>query len=66
MTTAQPDNAGDLPEEAAARLVTIRRQLPPAWRVARTYQDAGGGWVAELTDESGQLMAQVALFAHPS
>ena len=53
MTAQQPDPTGDLPPEAAARLAAIRRQLPPAWRVARTYQDADGAWVAELTDENG-------------
>ena len=30
--------------------------------MARIWQDAGGGWVAELADETGQVMAQVALF----
>jgi hypothetical protein len=61
MTAKHSESAGDLPEEAAARLAMIRRQLPDGWRVARTYQDAGGSWVAELVDESGQVMAQVAL-----
>jgi hypothetical protein len=62
MTTPQPDPAGDLPPAAAAELARIRSGLPSGWAVARTWQDVGGGWVAEVTDQSGQLVAQVALF----
>ena len=59
MTTPQPSPAGDLPLEAAARLAAIRRGLPAGWAVARIWPGAGGGWVAGLADESGQVMAQV-------
>ena len=62
MTTPQPKNASDLPPEAAQRLTAILGQLPAGWTVARIRPDAGGCWVAEVTDESGQVMAQVALF----
>ena len=61
MTTPQPDPAGDLPPAAAAELARIRRGLPSGWAVARIQPDAGG-WVAELRDETGQAVAQVALF----
>lgn len=61
MTTPQPDPAGDLPPAAAAELARIRGGLPSGWAVARIGPDAGGGWVAELADEPGQVMAQIAL-----
>ena len=54
----QPDPAGDLPPAAAAELATIRRVLPSGWAVARTWQDGAGGWVAELTDETGAIVGK--------
>lgn len=61
MTTPQPAPTGDLPPAAAAELARIRQSLPPGWRVARIQPDAGGGWVAELVNETGQAMAEIAL-----
>jgi hypothetical protein len=57
-----PGATGDLPPEASAQLARIKRTVPAAWHVSRTWIDANDCWIAELTDERGQPMAEVVLW----
>jgi hypothetical protein len=61
MTSSQPEPAGNLPPEVSARVRELQKRLLAGWHVAKVRRGPSG-WVADVADESGEIVTHLALF----